>query len=73
MLFCLIINKLCKISVLAVQAVLKLRILRVKRILPKKGKIGILYITDKQFGSMELFIGKDSSPLPQVEQQLELF
>lgn len=48
-------------------------ILRVKRILPPKGNIGILYITDKQFGSMELFIGKDSSPLPQVEQQLELF
>ena len=31
---------------------------RVKSFLPELGKVGILCITDKQFGSMELFIGK---------------
>lgn len=49
------------------------QIARVKYSLPNIGKIGILYITDKQFGNMELFVGKDSSHLPPVEQQLELF
>lgn len=46
---------------------------RVKRILPEYGKVVILKITDKQFGDMELFIGKKNSNLPSVEQQLELF
>ncbi|MBQ9475218.1 MAG: CRISPR-associated endonuclease Cas2 [Bacteroidales bacterium] len=46
---------------------------RVKSILPTKGKVGILYITDKQFGSMELFNGKKETLNPEVGQQLELF
>jgi len=46
---------------------------RVKRILPESGKVGILYITDKQFSSMELFIGASITELPVVGQQLELF
>lgn len=46
---------------------------RLKYSLPSKGKVGILNVTDKQFGCMELFIGNDSCPLPPVEQQLELF
>ena len=46
---------------------------RVKSILPQFGKVGILYITDKQFGSMELFNGKKQTALPPTEQQLELF
>ena len=49
------------------------QIKRVKRILPELGKIGILYITDKQFSSMELFIGKKETELPVTGQQLELF
>ncbi len=49
------------------------QIKRLKYSLPSKGKVGILNVTDKQFGCMELFVGKASSPLPQVEQQLELF
>ncbi len=49
------------------------QIARVKRSLPEKGKVGILYVTDKQFANMELFIGKRDSPLPGVVQQLELF
>lgn len=49
------------------------QVMRLKHSLPSKGKVGILNVTDKQFGNMELYIGKDSSPLPPVEQQLELF
>lgn len=46
---------------------------RVKRSLPEKGSIGILTITDKQFGNMELFYGKKEQPKAPVSQQLELF
>lgn len=46
---------------------------RVKRILPEKGYIGILCITDKQFEKMELFHGKKSEPIKPPPQQLELF
>jgi CRISPR-associated protein Cas2 len=46
---------------------------RVKKNLPEHGKIGILQITDKQFGQMEVFYGKKAVELPNVPQQLELF
>lgn len=46
---------------------------RVKRLLPEKGHIGILTITDKQFGDMEIFYGKKETPKGPVPQQLELF
>lgn len=46
---------------------------RVKRLLPERGHVGILMVTDKQFGSMELFIGARAAPLPGTPQQLELF
>jgi len=46
---------------------------RVKKNLPEHGKIGILQITDKQFGEMELFYGTKPMELPNVPQQLELF
>ena len=46
---------------------------RVKRNLPKDGKVGILHITDKQFGLMELFSGLEKAPLEKPSQQLELF
>jgi CRISPR-associated protein Cas2 len=46
---------------------------RVKRSLPKHGKVCILEITDKQFGNMELFHGVKPVDLPQPTQQLELF
>lgn len=46
---------------------------RVKASLPELGKIGILQITDKQFGQMEIFYGKKEQELPNVPQQLELF
>ena len=46
---------------------------RVKKLLPEKGHIGIITITDKQFGMMELFYGKKEAALPDTPQQLELF
>jgi len=46
---------------------------RVKKILPAKGHIGILNITDKQFGMMEIFRGKELIEAPLAPQQLELF
>lgn len=46
---------------------------RVKNMLPAKGQIGILAITDKQFGKMELFHGKKEKPVTTPYQQLELF
>ena len=46
---------------------------RVKHVLPPKGHIGILTITDKQFGMIELFYGKKEKATPDTPQQLELF
>lgn len=46
---------------------------RTKRALPKKGKIGILQITDKQFGMIELFHGQKEIEPETPSQQLELF
>ena len=46
---------------------------RVKGILPPKGHIGILCITDKQFGMMEIFRGREIADPPETSQQLELF
>lgn len=51
----------------------EVHIKRVKAILPPIGQVGILCITDKQFGNIELFIGKKESTLPTEGQQLELF
>jgi CRISPR-associated protein Cas2 len=46
---------------------------RIKHILPPKGHVGMMTITDKQFGMMELFYGKQEKELPETPQQLELF
>ena len=46
---------------------------RVKKILPEKGHIGIMTITDKQFGMMEIFYGKKEKPATNIPQQLEFF
>lgn len=46
---------------------------RVKNALPGHGQVGILCITDKQFGQMELFQGKKEKPVSTPYQQLELF
>ena len=46
---------------------------RTKNALPKKGKVCIMQITDKQFGMMELFHGQNEAKLEPPSQQLELF
>jgi len=51
----------------------EVHIKRVKKMLPEKGHIGILCITDKQFGMMEIFFGSAKAKPPQPVQQLELF
>jgi CRISPR-associated protein Cas2 len=46
---------------------------RAKTLLPEKGHVGIMCVTDKQFGMMEIFHGhKPASTNPPV-QQLEMF
>ena len=51
----------------------EVHIKRVKIILPAKGHIGIMCVTDKQFGMMEIFRGKEQIEVPDTAQQLELF
>jgi len=46
---------------------------RVIKSLPEEGKVGILQITDKQFGQMEIFYGAKTQPKQNIPQQLELF
>ena len=52
---------------------MEVHIKRVRSFLPQYGKIGILSITDKQFGDMELFYGKQYVKPHAQGQQLELF
>jgi len=45
----------------------------VKLSLPEHGKVGVMQVTDKQFGMMELFHGQKPTELEKPTQQLELF
>lgn len=47
--------------------------IRVKNMLPEKGKVGIFSITDKQFGRMEIFHGVKKQETTPPVQQLTLF
>jgi len=51
----------------------EVHIKRVKSFLPESGFVGVLCITDKQFGQMELFQGKKEKEVTTPYQQLELF
>ena len=51
----------------------EVHIKRVKSFLLEHGQIGIMCITDKQFGNIELFYGKKVQPPNTPGQQLELF
>ena len=51
----------------------QVHIKRVKSFLPDYGKVGIMCITDKQFGDIEIFYGKKIQDAKPAEQQLELF
>jgi CRISPR-associated protein Cas2 len=46
---------------------------RVRTYLPEHGKVGIMCITDKQFGNIELYIGQTSEEVCAEGAQLELF
>lgn len=46
---------------------------RVKSLLPEFGKVGLLTITDKQFGNIQLFHGKKPEKACAPGVQLELF
>ena len=46
---------------------------RVKGILPPAGEVIIFSLTDRQFGMMEFFRGKELADRPDTPQQLELF
>jgi CRISPR-associated protein Cas2 len=46
---------------------------RVKKLLPEKGHVGILSITDKQFGDMEIFYGKKVAEAKAPVRQLQMF
>lgn len=51
----------------------EVHISRVKASLPPLGEIGLLCITDKQFGQMEIFSCKRKVENRDIPQQLELF
>jgi CRISPR-associated protein Cas2 len=51
----------------------EVHIQRVKKILPDHGHVGIMCITDKQFGMMEIFHGQKIAPTTPPAQQLEMF
>ncbi|MFH2144365.1 MAG: CRISPR-associated endonuclease Cas2 [Bacteroidota bacterium] len=46
---------------------------RIENIIPNKGQVSILRITDKQYGNIMNFWGKSTNPLEPAPQQLELF
>ncbi|URW80396.1 CRISPR-associated endonuclease Cas2 [Xiashengella succiniciproducens] len=51
----------------------EVHIKRVKKNLPPKGNIGIIRVTDKQFGDMEVYYGKEPKDKATPYMQLELF
>lgn len=51
----------------------EVHIRRTQNRLPKKGKVGIMQITDKQFGMIQLFHGQKETEPEAPSQQLELF
>ena len=51
----------------------EVHIQRVKKILPEKGHIGIMCVTDRQFGMMEIFYGRSPTSPEAPVQQLEMF
>ena len=51
----------------------KPKLMIIAAFLPALGQIGILCVTDKQFGQMELFQGKKEKQVTTPYQQLELF
>ena len=46
---------------------------RVRKVLPPKGQISMIHITDKQFGQIENFWSAQVRDLPDTPQQTEMF
>jgi len=46
---------------------------RVDKLMPQKGHISLLRITDKQYGDIINYWGKKTTPLPGAPAQLEIF
>ena len=46
---------------------------RIEKIIPPKGQVSILQITDKQYGDIKNFWGAKTEPLAEAPKQLELF
>lgn len=46
---------------------------RIEKILPSKGQVSILEITDKQYGNMKNFLGKETTAFEKSPPQLEIF
>lgn len=46
---------------------------RVKSFLPPYGKVGVITLTDKQFGNIDLYLGQKIQKVNTPGQQLELF
>lgn len=46
---------------------------RVQKAIPEKGQVSIVRITDKQYGEIVNYWGKEEKPLDPGPQQLELF
>ena len=51
----------------------EVHITRVRGMVPEKGQVSILSVTDKQYGNIVNFWGKKSAPLPEGPKQLEMF
>ena len=45
----------------------------IKRALPYEGQVRMLMLTDKQFGRMQIFVGKPACPVEQQPAQLTFF
>jgi CRISPR-associated protein Cas2 len=52
---------------------LEVHVKRISGVVPEKGQVSILNITDKQYGDILNFWGKKSEPLPPGPKQLEMF
>lgn len=52
---------------------MKVHLNRVKSLLPEDGNVCMLFMTDKQFGMIELYENRRGKDLPPASQQLELF
>lgn len=52
---------------------LDVHVKRVRGLIPAKGQVSLLAITDKQYGDMINYWGKVERARPQMPQQLELF